>query len=494
MAPLNSEFLERACKPQAKKAGEIIQCSLTDERGEPGQGRVIPTRNGLVDTVTLAYNKLAPGFNYCVNANAEPLRASFVAHEGTRELVITAEGTRYTLDFGEMSRQMVGEMEKNVVDPALRVWALPAFTTTTENDTTISAMLMMATLKATSRTHVAWYPLLVLIISGFVKSLDTPGSPETVKFWQQVAHYETAAAGPPIMPGHLRHRLSVLPFVYRTVLKNARRQRRDVRVRDGRGHHRHASVLQREPRAEREREERHGEPGGGWWIFVKKRWFTGSLNNSVGLSAAAQNLLSAKPIIDLVKQIAKLTLFLPETVALATEEDDILRRIFELEGEDGTVASTFNRQGVKVRRSRRNPTVAFRRLNPELLEKVKHKAADHSNSDSETDSDSDKESDSPTVVAESVPSNTVVSAPAVGEDPSDRVHHRYHRKKRAAKTKWKKKVFPSHTHSSLIQTSTCAQLDSRSFSVMSHLHRKPALQWWLVLVRPVRTTKTWEGW
>ncbi|KAJ7729560.1 hypothetical protein B0H16DRAFT_1734124 [Mycena metata] len=42
-------------------------------------------------------------------------------------------------------------------------------------------------------------------------------------------------------------------------------------------------------------------------------------------------LPTAKPIIDLVKKIAKLTLFLPETVPLATEEDDIPRRIFELE-------------------------------------------------------------------------------------------------------------------------------------------------------------------
>ncbi|KAJ7447008.1 hypothetical protein FB451DRAFT_1412071 [Mycena latifolia] len=39
----------------------------------------------------------------------------------------------------------------------------------------------------------------------------------------------------------------------------------------------------------------------------------------------------SKPIIDLVKKIAKLTLFLPETVPLATEEDDIPRRILELE-------------------------------------------------------------------------------------------------------------------------------------------------------------------
>ncbi|KAJ6582683.1 hypothetical protein DFH09DRAFT_864102, partial [Mycena vulgaris] len=153
--------------------------------------------------------------------------------EGTRELVITAEGTRYTFNFGEMSRQMVGEMEKNVVDPALRAWALPAFTTTTENDTTIAAMLMMATLNAyfaytfegieCEIPHVtpegeksdwedklkrleklkeyglqtiAWYHLLVSVIARFVKSFDALGSPETAKLWQQVAHYEDGGSGP----------------------------------------------------------------------------------------------------------------------------------------------------------------------------------------------------------------------------------------------------------------------------------------------------------
>ncbi|KAJ6582691.1 hypothetical protein DFH09DRAFT_1145731 [Mycena vulgaris] len=257
------QVLELACKPQAKKAGEILQCSLTEDRGEPGQegpgetlptqeraphaattqtiSSIIPTSNGLVDTVILAYNKhhalvLRPDdvwlailtqFNYFVNANAELLRASFVAHEGKRALTISAEGTRYTLDFAEMSRQMVGEMEKNVVDPALRAWALPAFTTTTENDTTIAAMLMMATLKAYFEYDyqgiacgiprvtlegeksdwedilkrleklkeygvqtIAWYHLLVPVISRFVKSFDEPGSPETVEFWQQKGRWK----------------------------------------------------------------------------------------------------------------------------------------------------------------------------------------------------------------------------------------------------------------------------------------------------------------
>ncbi|KAJ6605954.1 hypothetical protein B0H10DRAFT_2228709 [Mycena sp. CBHHK59/15] len=145
---------------------------------------------------------------------------------------------------------------------------------------------------------------------------------------------------------------------------------------------------------------------------------------------------------------------------------------------------TYHVEGVKVRCPHRNPTVAFRRLNPELLEKVKHKAADHSNSDSETDSDSDKESDSPTVVAESVPSNTIVSAPAVGEEPShsedeeaDRICRRYHRKKRAAKTRGKKKVFPSHTTFVVDPDINLHSAGLKELLRMSHLHRKPVLQW-----------------
>ncbi|KAJ7862761.1 hypothetical protein B0H14DRAFT_3444475 [Mycena olivaceomarginata] len=66
-------------------------------------------------------------------------------------------------------------------------------------------------------------------------------------------------------------------------------------------------------------------------------------DNSVGLSTAAQNLLSAKPIIDLVKKIAKLT-FLPETVPLATEEDDIPRRIFSWDSRSFSLMSGLHRK------------------------------------------------------------------------------------------------------------------------------------------------------
>ncbi|KAJ6526097.1 hypothetical protein B0H19DRAFT_1339031 [Mycena capillaripes] len=42
---------------------------------------------------------------------------------------------------------MADLVHKNVIDPSLREWILPKFSTTTTNDTTIGAMLMMATMK-----------------------------------------------------------------------------------------------------------------------------------------------------------------------------------------------------------------------------------------------------------------------------------------------------------------------------------------------------------
>ncbi|KAJ7148048.1 hypothetical protein C8R43DRAFT_889125, partial [Mycena crocata] len=53
-------------------------------------------------------------FNFSVNANAEVLRGTFVAHEGQKELVVMQAGA---FDFRAMARQMVELMEK-VVDPA----------------------------------------------------------------------------------------------------------------------------------------------------------------------------------------------------------------------------------------------------------------------------------------------------------------------------------------------------------------------------------------
>jgi hypothetical protein len=176
-------------------------------------------------------------FSFFVNGNAELLRSQFVSHEGKKELVVKAVGTRYTVDFGHMARTMTAEIEKNVVDPSLRAWIMPEFSTTTTNDTTVCSMVMMATLKEYFSykfcldcgiprvtlegekrdwekilerleklkeygvQSIAWYHLLVPIVSRFVKAFDDPNGKENLDFWQRVAHYYGGGSGPTYLSG-----------------------------------------------------------------------------------------------------------------------------------------------------------------------------------------------------------------------------------------------------------------------------------------------------
>ncbi|KAJ7119256.1 hypothetical protein C8R43DRAFT_1152464 [Mycena crocata] len=215
---------------------------------------LVPSNNGFVHTVINAYNDhhaliLRPDdvwlailsqFNFFVNApaNAERLRASFVAHEGKKKLVITRVGTRHTVDFGGMSRDMAVLIEQNVVDPGLREWASPSFTTSTENDKTVAAVLLMATLrqyfsyefhalrcgiprvtlegergdwvdilgrleklKEYGVETIAWYHLLRPVIARFVAAFDAPASADNVDFWQRIAHFHPGMSGPDFYSG-----------------------------------------------------------------------------------------------------------------------------------------------------------------------------------------------------------------------------------------------------------------------------------------------------
>ncbi|KAJ7694005.1 hypothetical protein B0H14DRAFT_2299167, partial [Mycena olivaceomarginata] len=130
-------------------------------------------------------------------------------------------------------RVMVDLIEKNIVDPTLRQWVLPNFTTTTVNDdTTVAAVLMMATLKQYfsygfmttacgiprvmlegeksdwvdilgrleklkeyGMETIMWYHLLRPVISRFVAAFDAPASQDNVEFWQKVAHLHQPSSG-----------------------------------------------------------------------------------------------------------------------------------------------------------------------------------------------------------------------------------------------------------------------------------------------------------
>ncbi|KAF7315910.1 hypothetical protein MIND_00107600 [Mycena indigotica] len=236
-----------------KQKRHLSQASTSQKTTESNNtiSQVIPKPNGFFHTISTAYNKhhilvLRPDdvwlailvqFNFFVNANSELLRASFVAHEGSKTLTVKRSALA---DFGEFARAMVDEMEKNVVDPTLRKWALPDFSTTTERDTTVASITLMATLKSyfqyvfcsidcgipsvtlegeksdwedllrraeklkeyTIET-IAWYHLLVPVLSRFVQSFEEPTADSTIDFWQKVAHFRRGGSGPSTYSGWL---------------------------------------------------------------------------------------------------------------------------------------------------------------------------------------------------------------------------------------------------------------------------------------------------
>ncbi|KDR78613.1 hypothetical protein GALMADRAFT_63677 [Galerina marginata CBS 339.88] len=231
-------------KARTLRSAELLQSSLVD----PNFSAISPKQNGFVDTIVAAYNGhqhlvLRPDdvwiailgqFNFYVNAHAEELRQHFVAHEGKKKLVVSAAGTRYSVNFGDLARQMADLIHENVVDKDLKDWILPDFTTTSHSDIVVCAVMMMATLKAyfsygfelscgipsvtlegekpdweklLARVDklksfgpepTMWASLLRPILRRFVSAFD--GEPD-LDFWGKVCHFNSGGSGPTWLSG-----------------------------------------------------------------------------------------------------------------------------------------------------------------------------------------------------------------------------------------------------------------------------------------------------
>jgi len=144
-------------------------------------------------------------------------------------------------DWGIMLQILVekmnAEIQENVIDPELRQWIIPAFSTTNTDDRLVAGMVMMATVKeyftfrfrilcGTPRVTLegerddwvcilnrieklkefgpqttAWYSLLHPILTRFVNAFDKPNSRQNMKFWSKVAHYQSFGSGPTWLSG-----------------------------------------------------------------------------------------------------------------------------------------------------------------------------------------------------------------------------------------------------------------------------------------------------
>ncbi|KKP01266.1 hypothetical protein THAR02_06624 [Trichoderma harzianum] len=166
--------------------------------------------------------------------NAEHLRHMFVSHEGKMALAPdTITKNLSELDFGKLAQEITSGLQDNVVDPELRKWMLPGFSTTTDHDKAVAAFGMMGAMQKyfdygamiggsfSSVTLLGtrddweeierrvdkldqygkecenWACLLQPIIGLMIKAFDKPDSPEVKQFWLDTA-WET---GPLRMSG-----------------------------------------------------------------------------------------------------------------------------------------------------------------------------------------------------------------------------------------------------------------------------------------------------
>jgi hypothetical protein len=144
------------------KSGSILETELGPQTSLPNS-RLENTRftaedHGLIHAVWAAYSRhhhlvirpedvwfaILVQFSFYVNAHAEDLRSSFVAHKGKKALILRAPGE---VDMGKMTRNMTKLIDQNIVDPTLCEWILPSFTTTTLDDEAVATAIMMGTLK-----------------------------------------------------------------------------------------------------------------------------------------------------------------------------------------------------------------------------------------------------------------------------------------------------------------------------------------------------------
>ncbi|KAK3710978.1 hypothetical protein LTR37_009999 [Vermiconidia calcicola] len=151
------EILRNACPEDEGDCLELLQSSF-DANTEPA---MLPRINGLVNAAITAYNQhhhleirpediwtaIIIQFNFYVNAHAEELRDKFVAHEGKKELSLEYPGTRYSFDFSIFAEQMGQLIQENVIDPELREWLMPNFSTTTRHDIVVNSIIMMGTMQ-----------------------------------------------------------------------------------------------------------------------------------------------------------------------------------------------------------------------------------------------------------------------------------------------------------------------------------------------------------
>jgi hypothetical protein len=233
----------------SKSKTKIIQTSLSDD--DLREKHISKSENGLVWAAFHAYSHhhhlvlrpedvwfaILSQFNFFVNAHAEELRDYFVSHKDKKELKVITVGTIQSVDVGVLARRMAELIQEHVKQPGLRDWIMPSFSTTTDSDRAVAAVLMMGAMQSYFQYRMAimcgipsvqllgerkdWEDMLKRleylvelgpepamfarllrpVLRNFVKSFDSPLSAATKDFWGKIAHEKYMGSGPEYLAG-----------------------------------------------------------------------------------------------------------------------------------------------------------------------------------------------------------------------------------------------------------------------------------------------------
>jgi len=227
-------------------AGKILQTSPIDDVYTSSH------ENGFVGTLFKCYNShhnvtirpddvwiaILTQFSRYVETNAEELRNKFVNFGGKKKVFVSMPSLM-TADYGLIAKDLVTEISKNIVDPNIRNWLIPNFSTTTPNDIIVGSIIMMASMQKyfdcygciccgipqvtmmgttedwievknranellkydNKAKHMSiWHKLLDPILDNFIKSRK--GNPD-VEWWNKICSHHSGGSGPSYMSGWL---------------------------------------------------------------------------------------------------------------------------------------------------------------------------------------------------------------------------------------------------------------------------------------------------
>lgn len=154
------QLLEDECTAEYYRCKQLLQSSFS-RSSDSSSTHISPSPHGFVRAVWHAYSdhhnltlrpedvwfSILVQLSFYINAHAEELRTSFVDHEGQKHLTVVAGGTIHSVDVGQLAIQLTELIQENVVDPELRDWVMPSFSTTTTTDQIVAAVIMMGTMQ-----------------------------------------------------------------------------------------------------------------------------------------------------------------------------------------------------------------------------------------------------------------------------------------------------------------------------------------------------------